>query len=96
MIYLMAYLYHDVHNKTGLAMGVTLGVTAVLQGQARCTASLGGGFWLRLIDCHPCGLPAGHQDRGVKRAAGLGTKLPVLWQWTGRYFEHCTQPGKKR
>ena len=22
------------------------------------------------------------------RAAGLPTELPVLWQWTGRYFEH--------
>ena len=36
--------------------------------------------WLRLA--------AGPVDRRTKKAAGLALKLPVLWQWTGRYFEH--------
>ena len=37
---------------------------------------------------NPRELPAGHQDRWTKKAAGHSTKLPVWWQWTGRYFEH--------
>ena len=32
---------------------------------------------------------AGPQDQQTQKAAGLTTKLPVLWQWTGPYFEHC-------
>ena len=32
---------------------------------------------------------AGPKDQQTQKAAGLDTKLPVLWQWTGPYFEHC-------
>ena len=53
-------------------------------GQARKSTCVSG--WLGLIDPH--GLAAGPQDRGSNKAAGLATKLTVLWQWTGRYFEH--------
>ena len=56
------------------------------RGRPRCmsgVASLAKANWL-----HPRGLPAGPKDRLMKNAAGLATKLPVLWQWTGRYFEH--------
>ena len=31
---------------------------------------------------------AGPKDQQTQKAAGLATKLPVLWQWTGPYFEH--------
>ena len=36
----------------------------------------------------PRDLATGPQDRRTNKAAGLATKLTVLWQWTGRYFEH--------
>ena len=32
---------------------------------------------------------AGHVDQWTPIPAGPPTELPVLWQWTGRYFEHC-------
>ena len=44
-----------------------------------------GQLWPGLIGCTPV-------DRWKEKAPGLDTKLPVLWQWTGRYFEHWPPP----
>ena len=63
--------------------------------QVNCWELLGGGVGqkhdvrVRVAGVNwPSGLAAGPQDRRSNKAAGLATKLTVLWQWTGRYFEH--------
>ena len=54
---------------------------------------------LQWVVCHFCisnscwdvASAAGPQDQQTQKAAGLTTKLPVLWQWTGPNFENCKQ-----
>ena len=41
-----------------------------------------------IIGCTLTRLAAGPLDRRTKKTPGLVTKLLVLWQWTGHYFEH--------
>ena len=61
--------------------------TGQLAGQGTWGVPLGQ-LWPALIDWNPRGLAAGPVDQLMKKAAGLATKLLVLWQWSGRYFEH--------